>query len=77
VLVIEAIDTSNGEAYRQYFIGIMECLRMHLRTLNEDADTSSPVLQYVVLLDLKDLGISSNVSGFFHPARDLPCSHSV
>ncbi|KAJ7267638.1 hypothetical protein B0H12DRAFT_1200783 [Mycena haematopus] len=61
ILVIRVVsfnDSSDG--YKPLIIRGLECLRLHLKRLNDDSHRSGvPALQYVILLDLKNLSTQS------------------
>jgi hypothetical protein len=53
-----------SEDVRGQLMYTMDCLRRHLKSLNDDRPHDhDPVLQYVVLLDLSGLSIQNIVSG--------------
>ncbi|KAJ6594437.1 CRAL-TRIO domain-containing protein [Mycena capillaripes] len=60
ILVIK-IDSFNdsSDAYKPLIIRGLECLRLHLKRLNDDSHQAPPTLQYVILLDLKNLSTQS------------------
>lgn len=55
ILVIEVASLKYELEIKQVLIQAMESLRFHLKTMNLAADRAVPTLQYVVLLDLKDI----------------------
>ncbi|KAJ6498809.1 CRAL-TRIO domain-containing protein [Mycena sanguinolenta] len=61
ILVIRVVsfnDSSDG--YKPLIIRGLECLRLHLKRLNDDSRRpGAPTLQYVILLDLKGLSTQS------------------
>ncbi|KAK7473223.1 hypothetical protein VKT23_001321 [Stygiomarasmius scandens] len=62
ILVIEAVAFKESSEIRQqqhFLIQIMEQFRLNLRRLNNTSEASSPSLQYIVLLDLKEVSMKS------------------
>ncbi|KAF7376571.1 CRAL/TRIO domain-containing protein [Mycena sanguinolenta] len=61
ILVMKVVSfNESSEGYKPLIIRGLECLRLHLIRLNEDSHRSgTPVLQYVILLDLKGLSTQS------------------
>lgn len=65
-LKVVAFDDESSESCRSIIIANIERLRAYLQTLNarQDNHVRSPILQYIVLLDLADLSIQSIVSQY-------------
>ncbi|KAF7315892.1 Protein real-time [Mycena indigotica] len=60
VLIIKVVSfNDSSDAYKPLLLRALERLRLHLIQLNEDSPKQTPVLQYVILLDLKDLSTQS------------------
>ncbi|KAJ7933790.1 CRAL-TRIO domain-containing protein [Mycena leptocephala] len=61
ILVIRVVSFNDStDAYKPLITRGFECLRMHLKRLNDENDQSSgPTLQYVILFDLKNLSTQS------------------
>ncbi|KAF7357821.1 hypothetical protein MVEN_00828100 [Mycena venus] len=61
ILVIKVVSfNDSSDAYKPLIIRGLECLRLHLKRLNGDSyQRGAPTLQYVILLDLKNLSTQS------------------
>ncbi|KAJ7049689.1 hypothetical protein C8F01DRAFT_1264912 [Mycena amicta] len=60
ILVIKVVSfNDSSDAYKPLLLRALERLRLHLQQLNEDNPSQSPILQYVILLDLKNLSTQS------------------
>ncbi|KAJ7680820.1 CRAL-TRIO domain-containing protein [Mycena polygramma] len=60
ILVIRVVSfNDSSDAYKPLIIQGLEYLRLHLKHLNSDTHQSLPTLQYVILLDLKNLSTQS------------------
>jgi NADPH-dependent 7-cyano-7-deazaguanine reductase QueF-like protein len=67
ILVIEAVafkESSEIHQQQNFLIQIMEQFRLYLKTLNQSSEASSPSLQYIVLLDLKEVSMNTIVRFF-------------
>jgi hypothetical protein len=54
VIEVVAVKTASDN-FRPHIIQTFERLRCHLKCLNDGEDPGVPILQYVILLDLKNL----------------------
>ncbi|THU96738.1 CRAL/TRIO domain-containing protein [Dendrothele bispora CBS 962.96] len=62
ILIVEAMAFNDSSEIRQqqhFLIQIMEQFRLHLRHLNDSHEGPSPSLQFIVLLDLKEVSMKS------------------
>ncbi|KAJ7020002.1 CRAL-TRIO domain-containing protein [Mycena alexandri] len=60
ILVVKVVSfNDSSDAYKPLIIQGLESLRLHLKRLNDDTQQSLPTLQYVILLDLKNLSTQS------------------
>ncbi|KAJ7761025.1 CRAL-TRIO domain-containing protein [Mycena metata] len=60
ILVVKVVSfNDSSDAYKPLIIQGLERLRLHLKRLNDDTQQSPPTLQYVILLDLKNLSTQS------------------
>ncbi|KAJ7162076.1 CRAL-TRIO domain-containing protein [Mycena filopes] len=60
ILVVKVVSfNDSSDAYKPLLIQSLERLRLHLKRLNDDTHPSPPTLQYVILLDLKNLSTQS------------------
>ncbi|KAF5380370.1 hypothetical protein D9615_004739 [Tricholomella constricta] len=60
ILLVEVLPLDvTSDALKPKIVQTFERLRRHLRNLNASATTTSPILQYIVLLDLQGLSLKS------------------
>ncbi|KAJ7212931.1 CRAL-TRIO domain-containing protein [Mycena pura] len=74
ILVIKIVSLNDGsDAYKPLVIRGFECLRLHLKRLNDNSSQSPvPTLQYVLLLDLKNFSAQSlNIDLFAWTLREV------
>lgn len=68
ILLVQVVSLNDSsDAYKPLIIRGFESLRLHLKRLNESplqSTTSQPILQYVILLDLKQFSTQSLVSTY-------------
>ncbi|KAJ7661636.1 CRAL-TRIO domain-containing protein [Mycena rosella] len=63
ILIVKVVSfNDSSDAYKPLILRALERLRIHLKRLNHDSrqsESSAPILQYVILLDLKNLSTQS------------------
>lgn len=63
IILIQAVSVTDAPSfYQSLVLRVFEQLRVHLASLGHLSTEGLPVLQYVVLLDLKQVSMSSLVS---------------
>lgn len=62
IIIIQVIGFKNSsDTYIPLLIRAMEQFRLRLKTLNDTSDQGFPVLQYIVLFDVKELSVQNLV----------------
>lgn len=61
IIVIRALNLKDSSETYNHLIRTMEQFRLRLKTLNDASDQTLVVLQYIVLLDVKELSMQTLV----------------